>query len=107
MGIPSARPLRMACAVAMASCVGEWESTATFAFHSSRECDGTEYLNVGTRGIAAVLVGTGVSGMRNGIEIVPMTPLWSRKDVPMVCVGPVWEVRPLGSQIARLSMHVD
>jgi len=79
----------MACAVAMVRCIGEWESTATFAFHSSRECDGTGYLNVGTLGVVAALVGAGVGGMKSGIEVVPMTPLWSRNDVPIVCVGPV------------------
>ena len=47
---PSSRFLRMALAVAIASLVGERESTATRAFHSARECGGIGYLNVGTRG---------------------------------------------------------
>jgi len=75
VGTPSARFLRSACAVAMANWVGEWESTATRAFHSSRECDGTGYLNVGTRGIMADVVGAGAGGMRSRIEVVPRSPL--------------------------------
>jgi len=47
---PSSRFLRMALAVAIASLIGERESTATRAFHSARECGGIGYLNVGTRG---------------------------------------------------------
>ena len=80
----SSRFLRMALAVAIASLVGERESTATRAFHSARECGGIGYLNVGTRGGMADVVGTGVGGMRSGIEVIPRTPLWSRNDVPIV-----------------------
>ncbi len=47
---PSSRLLRMALAVAIASLVGERESTATRACHSGRECGGLGYLKTGTRG---------------------------------------------------------
>ena len=65
----------MALAVAIASVVGEWESTATRAFHSARECDGIGYLNVGTLGLMAGLEGSNAGGMRSGSEAVPRTPL--------------------------------
>jgi len=81
---PSSRFLRMASAVAIVSLVGERESTATCAFYSARKCGGIGYLNVGTRGGMADLVGAGVGGMRSGIEVVPRTPQWSRNDVPSV-----------------------
>ncbi len=101
MVTPSSRLLRMmALAVAIANLVGERESTATRAFHFARQYDGIGYLIVGTRGVMADLLGTGAGGTRSGIEVVPRTPLWSRNDVPIVCVGPVWVVRPFGSQIA-------
>jgi hypothetical protein len=97
----------MALAVAIASLVGERESTATRAFHSARECGGIVYLNVGIRGVLADLVGAGAGGMSSGVEIVPRTPLWSINDVPIVCLGPAWVVRPCGSQIVMWSMQVD
>jgi len=100
MVTPSSRLLRMALAVAIASLVGERKSTATRAFHSARECDGIGYLNMGTRRVMADLVGAGAGGMRSEIEVVSRTPLGSRNDVPSICVGPVWVVRPFGSQIA-------
>jgi hypothetical protein len=88
MFMPSSGFLRMALAVAIASVVGEWESTATRAFYSARECDGIGYLNVGTRGMIAALVVTRAGGMRSGSESVPRTPLSYRNDVLIVCVGP-------------------
>jgi len=43
-------------AVALASMVAVWESTATLDFHSSRVCSGMGYWNIGTLG------GCGVGG---------------------------------------------
>ena len=94
MFTPSSRLLRMALTMAIASVVWEWESIVTRAFHSARECDGIWYLNVGIRGVITDMVGTGAGGMRSGIEAIPRTPLWSRDDIMIVCVGPVWVVRP-------------
>ena len=78
MIMPSSRFLRMALAVAIAGVGGEWESTATRAFHYARECDGIRYLNIGTRGVMTGLVGTRAGGMRSGSEAVPRISLWSR-----------------------------
>jgi len=103
---PSSRFLRMALAVAIVNLVREREFTVTRAFHSARECGGIGYLNVGTRGRMADVVGAGVGGRRSGIEVVPRTPLWSRNDVPIVCVSPSWVVRPPGSQTTMCSMQV-
>jgi len=71
----SSRFRRMAFAVAIANVVGEWESTATRAFDSARECDGIGYLNVGTLGVMAGLEGSKAGGMRSRSEAVPRNPL--------------------------------
>lgn len=100
------RLARMALAVAIAREVGEWDSTATWVFHAAKVCGWMGYLNVGTRVARASTVIGWVGGMRIGSEVRPRIPQWSRNDVGIVCVGPSWAVRPLGSQIARWSMHV-
>ncbi len=65
----------MALAVARASEVWEWESTATCDFQAARLCDGIGYLKVETREVLAV-IRIGVSGgMSRGSEVLPRTPL--------------------------------
>ena len=41
----------------------------------------------------------------NGSEICPRTPLWSRNEVAIVCVGSLWVARPFGSHMAIWSMQ--
>ena len=95
----------IALAVAIASEVGECESISTWDFHAAMACVEIEYLNVGTLGVLAVGIIELAGGMRRGSETFPRTPLWSRNDVAIVWVGPIWVVRPCGSHMAILSMH--
>jgi hypothetical protein len=102
----SSRLARIALAVAIAKEVGEWDSTVTWVFHAAKVCGWMGYLNVGTRGVLLPVRLDCNGGMRIRIEVRPKIPQWSRNDVGIVCVGPTWAVRPLGSHIARWSMHV-
>ena len=96
----------MALAVAIANEVGEWESTAIWDFQAARVCGGIGYLNVGTRGVLAIVRIGFAGGMRRRSEALPRTPLWSRNDVAIVWVGSSWDVRSCGFHMARWSMHV-
>ena len=92
-------------AVAIANEVRECESISTWDFETARVSGGIEYLNVWTLGVLAVDTIGLASGMRKGRATFPRTPLWSRNDVAIVWVGPLWFVRLFRSHMAMLSMH--
>ena len=79
---------------------------AIWDFQDARVCVGIGYLNVGTLKVMPVDGIGGAGGMRRGSEVLPRTPPWSRNDVAIVWVGPIWVVRPFGSHMARWLMHV-
>ena len=68
-------------------------------------CGGIGYLNVGTLGVLAVVMIELAGGIRRESESFPRTPLWSRNDVAIVWVAPIWMARPFGSHMAIWSMH--
>ena len=70
----SSRLARIALAAMIASEMGEWESTITWAFHSASVCVGIGYLNIETRRGLAVVGATYAGGMRRGNETLPSTP---------------------------------
>ena len=101
----SPRLVSMALAAAIASEVGKCESISTCNFQDARVCGGLGYLKVGTLGVLTVFM-IGLAGeMRRGSEAFPRTPLWSRNDVLIAWVGPIWVVRLFGSHMAIWSMY--
>ena len=81
------------------------ELIANWDFQAARVCGGIGYFNVGTLGVLTVVKIGFVGGMRRRSEAFSRTPLWSRNDVAIVWVGPIWVVRPFGSHMAMWSMH--
>jgi len=55
------------------------ESTTTLERHVFMSCSGTGNMNVRTRGVL-VCGGVVASSVRTGIGMVPMTPVWSKKE---------------------------
>ena len=69
-------------------------------------CSGMGYWNKGTLG------GCGIGGaiaaaVRIGIDILPMTPLWSKNAEWMGCVTPICWVMWSGSHIVRWSIQLS
>ena len=92
-------------AMSVERAIAENESTATLGHHVSMACSRTGNMHVGTRGVLAG--GRAVaSSIRIGRSMVPMTPLWSKKEVERVMVSPIRSERCRGFQMARRSMHV-
>jgi hypothetical protein len=103
--VGSCKLVSIALAVAIANEVEEYESISAWDLQTTRVCGGIGYFNVGTLGILAVVMIGLAGGMRRGSETFPRTPLWSRVDVAISWVGPIWVVRPFGSHMAIWSMH--
>jgi hypothetical protein len=76
------------------------ESTATLERHDFITFSGTGNRDVESPG---VVTGGGevASSVRIGRNIVPMTPLWSKKEVERVMVFPILSRRCRGSQMVR------
>ena len=76
------------------------ECTATLERHVSRACSGNGNRNVGTRGVLAGEWAV-ASSVRTGRSMVPVTPLWSKKEVERVMVSPILSEGCRGSQMVR------
>jgi hypothetical protein len=76
------------------------ESTATLERHISMACSGNGKRSVETRDFLGG-GGAAASSVRTGIRMVPITPLWSKKEVERVVVSPICVESCRGSHMVR------